>query len=196
MSSRPSVDAAKLAAVRARLHALKKGAKPGKREAAKLDELVARMAKGKRAEKRRKNKANKKSREMVLFGKAPPPQTRRVPEIMGVGQAVSRTKRLREDDNDIPFGSQKRRVTPGGVGFITKSGKVVTFQKTGARKRALHHKIVSGQAKCMVDPTTGRAVREGSRKYKKMAKFEKAELKRFGPVPKGRPVEGKKYVPR
>jgi len=169
MSARPSVDAAKLNAVRARLRALRGGATPGRREADKLDDLVVRMAKGKRAQKRKRAKANKQQLAVIAGVKRPPRQLA-IEGIAAPAPAVARGKRAREDDNDIPFGLQKRRVTPGGVGFVTRSGKVVTFTKTGKRKRDLKAKIRSGQAKCMVDPITGRAVREGTRKFKKMVK--------------------------
>lgn len=56
------------------------------------------------------------------------------------------------------------------VNFSTRVGDFVHFTATGKRRRQLDEKIASGRAKCLVNPLTTRAVREGSRLYKKLAK--------------------------
>lgn len=155
MSVRPSVDAAKLDAVRARLRALRRGATPGRREADKLAELRLRFGMSDLA---LPSARGKRGREEDM-GADRGSKHRRVME-----QIAARGKRGRENGGP----SQPKRRTQAG--FVTKSGKVVSFKLTGKRKRDLKQKIRSGQAKCMVDPITGRAVREGTRKFKKMAK--------------------------
>lgn len=105
-------------------------------------------------------------------------------------KAKMMASRKRARDNEGVFGAVKRhRPNPiasrkrkaesqggssnkrhSGVGFVTKSGKVVSFKKTGAKKAALAAKLASGQLKCAINPATGRAVREGSRAYKRVSK--------------------------
>lgn len=54
--------------------------------------------------------------------------------------------------------------------FTTKGGKQVSFEVKGIRRRQLWRRRVVGEAKCVVNPGTGRAVVEGSRTYKQAVK--------------------------
>jgi len=79
-------------------------------------------------------------------------------------QAGGSNKRKSESQGGGP--SKKKK----GVGFVTKSGKIVGFNVTGKRKAAMLAKRASGEAKCMINKATGRAVVEGSKMYKRLSK--------------------------
>lgn len=94
--------------------------------------------------------------------------------------ASARGKRSFDSGGDVA--AKRRRVGPqttrgGGVGFTTKGGKRVSFQPSGKRRAALLAKIRAGDAKCMVNPNTGRAVREGSSAFKKLARAKRGATK-------------------
>lgn len=90
-------------------------------------------------------------------------------------------KRRRVAEAPAAGGRKRKRVDDGGrtgkrkagVGFVTKGGKVVSFMPKGTRRAKLMQKLASGEAKCMINPKTGRAVREGSSAFKKAAKEAK-----------------------
>jgi len=94
----------------------------------------------------------------------PPPETTQ----------VARDKRDRAEFDQLPdnlaIGGTRQGKRRSGVGFVTKDGKVVSFQKKGVRKAKLAAKIRAGLAQCKVNPNTGRASREGTRTFKKLKK--------------------------
>lgn len=96
-------------------------------------------------------------------------------DFAGGSQGVSKRMRMTQQG---PMRGKRKAMGDGGpsskrksgVGFVTKSGKVVSFQPKGVRKAALAAKRASGEAKCRVNPATGRAVVEGSKTYKRLVK--------------------------
>lgn len=222
MSARPTVNTAKLEAVRARLAAVRRGdVSLTTEQRASLVSSVARAKNGRMPPKRRREgdapgdlaaaKRRKRQRSALKRGRgladgasgrpgkrarAGQVAQRGVKRRADVSLITGAVKRPRpsppsafagtpvESDagpsrkrgrDDAPDNGGPRAKRPAGVGFTTAAGKVVSFMPKGKRKAALKAKLETGQAKCMVNPATGRAVREGSRTFRRVARQSKAQ---------------------